>query len=323
MKRTSKIILYSLAGMAVVLLFSWLYFYVPDIPVEVLNEKYDVKPSHYLKMDGMNVHYRIDGYEKDTIPLVLIHGTGSSLFTWNPWTELLKEKHKIVRFDLPGFGLTGPHPEDDYSLETYLQFLQTFLSRLGIRQCVIAGNSIGGEIAWRYALNHPEQVKSLILIAAAGYPTEVDYVPMSYVILRIPVIRELGVKVTPPEVIKGSLEYLYGKPERVSSDLVELYFDMTCREGNREALAKRMESISDPAPYEQLSLIKTPTLILWGEKDELIPVEYAHRFHNDLPNSNLAVFPGAGHMPMEEIPEKTAPAVEQFLKSDSLVISAK
>lgn len=323
MEKSSKIILYSLAGMVVILFFSWLYFYVPDIPVEVLNEKYDVKPSHYIEVDGMNVHYRIDGLEKDSIPVVLIHGTGSSLYTWNPWTDLLKEKHKIIRLDLPGFGLTGPHPKDDYSLETYLQFLKNFLSRLGIRQCVLAGNSIGGEIAWRYALNHPDQVKNLILIDAAGYPTDVDYVPMSYVLLRIPVVRKLNVKITPPEVIRESLEYLYGDPEKVTDELVELYFDLTCREGNREALAKRMESIADPAPYEELPFIKTPTLILWGEEDLLIPDEYAHRFHNDLPNSTLVIFPGAGHMPMEEIPEKTAPAVEKFLKSDSRVISAK
>lgn len=316
MKKTSLIIICILLGIAIVFGGVWFYFYVPDVPVEVLNKKYDVKPSDYIEIDGLNVHYKIEGLATDSIPIVLLHGTGSSLYTWNGWTKLLQDNHKIIRLDLPGFGLTGPHPTGDYRLQTYLAFIQSFLSELGIKKCILVGNSLGGEIAWRYALNFPNQVEKLILIGAAGYPTEVEYVPpISYMLLRLPVIRELVKKITPPKVIRGSLEFLYGQPELVTKELVELYFDMTIREGNREALTERMESIARPAPYQQIPFIETPTLILWGEKDQLIPVENAERFQRDLPNSTLVTFPEAGHMPMEEIPEKSVSAVKQFLST--------
>lgn len=323
MKKSSRVVLYWVLGIGILLFGVGYYFYVPDIPVEKLNQKYDVSPSEYLYVDSMKVHYKVEGLASDSVPLVLLHGTGSSLYTWDGWTKLLQDKHKIIRLDLPGFGLTGPHPSGDYRLGTYLDFVEDFLSRLGVQKCILAGNSLGGEIAWRYALTHPGQVKKLILIDAAGYPTKVDYVPFSYIALRIPLARELLVRLSPPNVIRGSLEYLYGDPDLVTEDLVELYFDMTMREGNREALTERMESIANPAPYELIPSITTPTLIIWGGRDQLIPLENGERFHMDLPNSTLAVFPEAGHMPMEEIPEKTAAVVKDFLNKSTLKLGLR
>lgn len=320
MKKWFWILLFSLIGIAIVVFSIGYYHYVPGIPPEVLNKKYDVKPEQYLEVDGMKVHYRMEGLPSDTLPLVLLHGTSSSLYTWDAWTEQLQEQHRIIRLDLPGFGLTGPHPTEDYHLETYLKFLQKFLTQLDIKQCILAGNSLGGEIAWRYTLNNPGQVKKLILIGAAGYPVEVERLPLfklplSYLWLRIPLIRNLSVKFTTRDVIRNSLEFLYGDPEKVSDEKVELYFDMTNRKGNREALALRMEAFGQTAPWEEIPTIRTPTLVIWGAQDRLIPVEHARQFHNDLPNSNLVIFPEAGHMPMEEIPRESFDAAEQFINS--------
>ena len=315
-------LLYSLAGTALILFALGSYFYVPEIPPEALNKKYDVEPANYLEVDGMEVHYRVEGPASDTLPLVLLHGTFSSLYTWNVWSELLGERCRIIRLDLPGFGLTGPHPTGDYRLETYLRFMESFLAELGVEQCILVGNSLGGEIAWRYALNHPGQVEKLILIGAAGYPVEIEklpltQLPLSYLWLRIPLIRELSVRFAGPGVVRNSLEYLYGEPEKITDEWVELYFDMSNREGNREALTERMESFSRPSPWKKIPSIKIPTLILWGERDRLIPVENARKFHNDLPCSKLLTFPEAGHMPMEEIPLKSAEAAEEFIRKDS------
>lgn len=313
-----RILLYSLLGFSL-LLFCVVYsFYIPDIPIQKLNAKYGVKPTDYISVEGMQVHYRVEGPASDSIPLVLLHGTTSSLFTWNGWTDLLTDRHRVIRLDLPGFGLTGPHPQEDYRVETYIKFIKSFLSKLGVKQCIIVGNSLGGEIAWRYALENPTQVDKLILIGAAGYPIKVNdiplsKIPLSYLMLRTPVMRELNMKFTSKEVIRTSLEYLYGEQEKVTDQLVELYLDMMCREGNREALTERMESIAEPAPWQSIPAIRTPTLILWGGLDRLIPVVYAGHFHKNLPNSTLQVFPGAGHMPMEEIPSESAEAVMKFI----------
>lgn len=326
MKKGPQILLYSLLLVGILLFALGLHYYVPEIPPEVLNEKYNVKPSDYIEVNGMEVHYRQEGLASDTLPLVLLHGTFSSLYTWGSWTESLKDRHQIIRLDLPGFGLTGPHPKDDYRVETYMAFLQSFLAELKIKQCILVGNSLGGEIAWRYALDHPKQVKKLILIGAAAYPVAVESLPiselpLSYLWLRIPLFREWSVEFMGPQVIRNGLKYLYGNPDKVTDEMVELYFDMANREGNREAITERMESFERPSPIELIPSINTPTLILWGGKDRLIPVENAWKFHRDLPNSRISTFPQAGHMPMEEIPFKSVDSVEQFLSRSSTDIA--
>ncbi|WP_247231494.1 alpha/beta fold hydrolase [Telluribacter sp. SYSU D00476] len=287
---------------------------VPEIPVSELSRKYNIRPTDFVAVDGMDVHFRAEGPASDSVPLVLIHGTGSSLFTWNEWTRHLKDKHRIIRMDLPGFGLTGPHPKDDYTLDIYVDFLHSFLKALNVKRCILAGNSLGGEITWQYALKYPEQVQKMILIGAAGYPTKSRNVPLPYIVMRLPVLREVFEKSTTPAVIRSSLEYLYADPSKVTDSLVNLYFDMTCRNGNREALTERMESIAEDGPWKLLPTIKTPTLLVWGAKDQLIPLEYGHRFDKDLPNSTLVVIPNAGHMPMEESPKESIRPVLRFIK---------
>lgn len=318
MKKWIRILLYSLVGMGFLLLGIGYYYYVPDVPVDVLNQKYGVKPTHYLQVDGINVHYKDEGLASDTVPLVLLHGTSSSLYTWDGWMQLLKDNRRIIRLDLPGFGLTGPHPKDEYSLDVYLEFLEHFLDKLEVEQCVLAGNSLGGEIAWRFALEHPQKVQKLILIGAAGYPVDVKELPLTklplqYLWLRFPFVRELSVKFSTREAIRRSLEYLYGDPEKVTEELVELYFDMIRREGNRDALTERMESFGNPSPWKSIPDIRVPTFILWGGQDQLIPVEHAGQFYRDLPKGELHIFSEAGHMPMEEIPLESAFVAEGFL----------
>lgn len=322
MKKWLRVLLGILLGVSLLLFAVGYYFFIPEIPPEVLNAKYGVKPHHYVEVGGMEVHYRVEGPASDTVPLVLLHGTLSSLYTWGAWTESLKDRHRVIRLDLPGFGFTGPHPEEDYRLEAYLGFMQSFLSELGVNQCILVGNSLGGEIAWRYALNHPRQVKKLILIGAAGYPEELEKLPLSqlpfsYLWLRIPLLRELSVRFASSEVIHNSLEYLYGDPQKVTDEQVELYFDLTHREGNREALTDRMEVVGQPSPYEEIPSINVPALIMWGGRDWLIPVENAQKFHKNLACSKLTTFPEAGHMPMEEIPQKSAEAAKELISGNS------
>lgn len=322
MKKWLRLLPGTLLGITLLLLAVGYYFYVPEIPAEVLEAKYGVKSHHYIEVDGMKVHYRVEGPAADTVPLVLLHGTLSSLYTWSGWTESLKDRHRVIRLDLPGFGFTGPHPEEDYRVEAYLEFMQAFLSELGVKQCVLVGNSLGGEIAWRYALNHPRQVTRLILIGAAGYPVELEelplsQLPLSFIWLHVPLLRELSVRFASPGVIRNSLEYLYGDPEKVTDELVELYFDLTHREGNREVLTERMGVMGRSAPYEDISSITVPALVMWGGRDRLIPVEHAEKFHRDLACSKLSIFPEAGHMPMEEIPGKSIGLVEEFISGNS------
>jgi pimeloyl-ACP methyl ester carboxylesterase len=295
------------------------YAYTPDIPVEVLKQKYATPPSAFMDLDGLQVHYRDEGRPAaDSIPLVLIHGTSSSLFTWDAWVRALGSDFRIIRLDLPNYGLTGSDGKTAHMGPDYAAFIARFLDRLGIQQCYMGGNSLGGEVTWQFARLYPARVKKMILVDAAGIPLPPKSSPIGFRIAHTPVLRDVVKYLTPRAIFESSVRNVYGDPSKVTPALVEQYSDMSLRAGNRAALIRRFRR--DHEKYDNgvsgLSAIQTPTLILWGGKDGLIPVEVARKFEAALPNDTLVVFPELGHVPMEENGVETAAAVRLFLKND-------
>ena len=147
-----------------------------DIPLDALKARWAGGTSRFLAVDGMEVHVRDQGSGP---PIVLLHGTSSSLHTWDGWAERLREGHRVVRFDLPAFGLTGPSPTRDYSIDAYVAVVDHVTTRLGLQRFVLGGNSLGGGIAWAYALAHPDRVRGLILVDALGYPLRAAALPIA------------------------------------------------------------------------------------------------------------------------------------------------
>ena len=285
-----------------------------NIPIEQLKKKYAKSPSSFVKVVGMNVHYRDEGEKNDSIPIVLIHGTASSLHTYNDWTKELITNRRVVRMDLPGYGLTGPFPNRNYEILNYVNFLKNFLKSIGVKKCVLAGNSLGGNIAWNFTLEYPNMVKELILINAAGYPTKSKSVPIAFEIAQIPIIQNIFKFITPRFVAKASVKNVYKDKSKVTEELVDRYFELALRKGNREAFVDRFKVKPDSIAYQKIKFITHRTLIMWGEDDELIPSVMAHRFHNDLPNDKLIILENVGHVPMEESPKESLKAVIEFLK---------
>jgi pimeloyl-ACP methyl ester carboxylesterase len=263
----------------------------------------------------MNVHYRDEGNLKDSLPIVLIHGTGSSLHTFDGWTNDLKENRRVIRMDIPAFGLTGPFPNRNYSIKNYVTFIEHFLAAKKINTCILAGNSLGGEIAWQFTVKNPKKVDKLILIDASGYPFKPESMPVAFKIARIPVINKLLTVITPRFMAKSSVENVYADKTKVTESLVDRYFELTLRTGNRQALIDRMTTEFDTIESTNIKKIQQPTLIIWGEQDKLIPIHNAYRFHDDLPNDTLVILKNSGHVPMEENPKESLDAVLQFLKN--------
>ena len=139
-----------------------LLFVHRDIPLNELKIKYANSNSSFIAVNGMDVHFRDEGLQTDTIPIVLIHGTGASLHTFNAWSDRLKKLHRVIRMDLPAYGLTGPFPDGNYTMAHYIAFLKDFLTALNIKKCVLAGNSLGGAITWNFTLEQPSMVTKLI-----------------------------------------------------------------------------------------------------------------------------------------------------------------
>ncbi len=286
----------------------------PDRPVSELTGRWARPPSVFLPVRGMSVHLRDEGPRGDPVPIVLLHGTSSSLHTWDGWAKALAQDRRVVRFDLPGIGLTGPSPDEDYRIERYVEFVGAMLDALDISRCVIAGNSFGGQVAWETALAYPARVDKLILVDAAGYPFQPVSVPIGFRIARIPLLNSLMEHTLPRGLIEASVRNVYGDPEKVTAELVDRYFELTLRAGNRRALVKRFAQAPAGIHPERIKALKVPTLILWGGRDRLLPPADALSFQRDIAGSRLAVFGELGHVPQEEDPAASLVAVKTFLR---------
>ena len=290
--------------------------WAPDKSVAELSVRWAQAPSQFVMVDGLQVHLRDEGPRDDPVPIVLIHGTSDSLHTWDGWAEVLVRQRRVIRFDLPGFGLTGPNNDNDYSTARYVKFVAAVLDHLGVRKCVLVGNSLGGQVAWEAAVNMPQRVRQLVLMDAAGYPFHPTTLPLAFRLARSQVTRWLLQYVLPRGLVQGSLRNVVGDPSKVTPELVDRYYDMALRSGNRRALGYRMneELTVDPAPIKTLAL---PVLIMWGGRDRLIPLQFGQQFARDIAGSRLVVFEDLGHLPQQEDPLRTVREFQRFLGSRS------
>jgi pimeloyl-ACP methyl ester carboxylesterase len=224
----------------------------------------------------------------------------------------LSPQRRVIRFDLPAFGLTGPSPDGDYSIAAYTRWVLLVMDALGVKTCVLAGNSLGGQIAWATAVAHPQRVAKLVLVDAAGYPIVSRSVPIGFTLARIPGMKLLMEHVLPRGVIQSSVRNVYGDPTKVTSELVDRYYELTLRAGNRAALGQRFAQMK-PSNTEALKTLTMPTLLLWGAQDRLIPLDNAHQFARDIAGSKLVVFDDLGHVPQQEDPQRTVDVLRTFL----------
>jgi pimeloyl-ACP methyl ester carboxylesterase len=311
--RSVKLVLLTLlVALAALVAMSW----APDRPVEALTERWAPPPSRFLPLDGMSVHLRDEGPRDAAVTVLLLHGTSASLHTWDGWTEALAGEHRVIRVDLPGFGLTGPFPHGDYRPSAYAAFVVQLLDALAVPSAVIAGNSLGGRVAWETAVAAPERVRALVLVDAGGYPFEAQSMPIGFRLAQIPALAPIMNRTLPRSLVASSVRNVYGDPSRVTDELVDRYYELTLREGNRASLVARFQApLADETAGERLSTIRVPTLVLWGSEDRLIPPELARRFERDIEGAQVVMFEGLGHVPQEEDPETTVAPVVALLRS--------
>jgi pimeloyl-ACP methyl ester carboxylesterase len=272
-----------------------------------IENKYMSKASRFVEVDGNRVHYRDEGKGRTVI---LIHGTASSLHTWDQWSDHLKGKYRLIRMDLPGFGLTGPDRNDRYEVSDDIRFISTFLATIGVERADFVGSSLGGRVAWEYALKYPRKVRTLTLMNALGYPQE--QWPPAIEMAQWPIIDKLMEYVSPKFMFEEGLKEVYFEERLVSDELVDRYYELSRYPGNMAAFPKRVQARLDQ-DASQIVKITVPTLIMWGEEDKYFPVESAYRFKKDIPNAKLHVYPMVGHLPMEEIPQLSSRHVDEFI----------
>ena len=297
----------------------WLW--TPDKPRADLEARYAGPPSEFIEAAGLRLHVRQSGplaaqgapsAQSNQPVIILLHGFGSSLHTWEPWAEKLAATHRVIRLDLPGAGLTGADPKGDYSDLRGVQILAALMDHLGIAQATLVGHSMGGRLAWRFAAEQPSRVDKLVLVAPDGFASPgFEYGKAPEV---MPAVR-LMQHVLPKSLLRMSLAPAYANPGRMTDETITRYHDMMLAPGVRTALIARMQQLvlQDPVPF--LRRIQAPTLLLWGEQDAMIPVANAQDYLRAMPNARLVVIAGVGHLPHEETPAESLPALLGFLAS--------
>lgn len=281
---------------------------------KTLTEKYTNESSRYVQIDDLTFHYQDEG---DGPTLVLLHGVASSSHTWDGWVKELRHYYRIIRVDLPGHGLTGPDPtRKQYDIDYMTDMLNKLLVRIGVDKAHIAGNSLGGYIAWNYAVDYPEKVDKLILLDSAGYPQKMPF------IMRFaswPVIGGISQVFMPRFMVGNNIKAAYGDDSKVDKELVRRYHDLTLRKGNRKALVQIFREFkrqsNNPHLGDDVGKVKAHTLLMWGEEDTWVPLDVMEKFRQNLPNVRLVTYEGVGHMPMEELPVQTARDAHHFIET--------
>ena len=313
---------FSLLLLLCLTIYSGLYF---DIPRDDLIRKYAIGPSKFLELnDGSKIHYRDEG-AIDKPVIVLLHGFNGSLFNFEKMVPFLIEDFRLISIDLPGFGLTGVVPTDNYSTLNSIHVISEVLERLEIKNFSIAGNSMGGGIAWRYAIQHPQKIQYLFLLSSSGVynsdeikniEKETKDSPLVWKLMRSDFISTFLSYYTPKFFASQGLKSSVYDSDLATPELASQFHELTLMKGSREAILSRFSSRSyRNENVDILAAIKAPTLIIHGQEDNIIPFSSSINLNKHIKNSELKIYTEVGHLPMYEAPENTANDIKKFIES--------
>ena len=295
--------------LAFVLLVCW-SLWTPDLDRADLERQYARAGSQFVQTPGLRTHVQIEGPAHAPVVL-LLHGFGSSLQTWDAWGQGLANEYRMVRLDIAGFGLTGPAEPGDYSDEADVQHLLAVVDQLGLPRMTVVGHSMGGRLAWHFAAAHPQRVDKLVLIAPDGFPDPQAKSDRTY---DVPAWMGVARYALPRWMIKKGVASAYADPSRLDDATARRYQDMLLAPGVRQAVLARMAQTRNRDPLPWLQRLTMPTLLLWGAQDGMIPAENSMDYQRAMPHAQRVVMPDVGHLPHEEQPQRSLQAVRDFLQ---------
>ena len=288
----------------------WVY---RDIPAEQLEAKYAGPASRFMNIEGVRIHYRDEG--QGTV-VFLLHANFANLIGWDPWVEALKDSYRVIRMDMTSHGLTGPDPTGDYTTERTLEVVEKFIDAMDIDKFVIGGTSMGGTVAIHYTTKHPERIRKLVLLSPGSLEgrdiksNRRGTVPRAAYVLKYIMPRSL-----PEFMLRGG----FGDKTKLTEELIDRWYDMWRREGNREAQLDRLSQYKAGDIEDIIRALEVPTLLMWGEENTTADFEQAAEFQELLENVESLKFisyPGVGHMAVQEAGEETGRDVRAFLDGE-------
>ena len=314
MLRSSFVIALTLSA---ILAAGWLALRRGDIPYDTLEAAYSVPASQFMTLDeGLKIHFTDTG-PREAQTIILVHGFSASLHTWTEWKVDLEQDYRVVTLDLPGHGLSRTELPEQARIERFAEIVYEVAKKLDIAEFTLAGNSMGGNTAWVYALTYPETLDGLILVDASGWPDEDEdrsSRPLIFRILANRFARTLVKDLDMTALTRDGLLDSYADQSYVTEALVERYVSLSRAPGHRSTLLAIMSQHREPADPKALQGLSVPTLILWGEEDNLVPVADADKFAQSLPDARKVIYPNIGHLPQEEAAAESVADVRAFLK---------
>ena len=286
-----------------------------EVPRETLLKKYTTPDSRFVDVMNTKIHVRDEGSGP---VLLMIHGFAASLHTWDACAEALKKQYRVVRFDMPPFGLSGPVRDQQGRLvrmnqALYREIVLGVMNAMGIDKATLIGNSMGGLLSWDMAAEHPDRVEAIVLSDAVGFTQRL---PIYVRLFTFKALNLLAPYSLPTPVLEMAIRDVYGDKSRIKPAMIQLYLDLFMQKANRSGIGKMIHVLSDMSfGNERLKNICCPALVVWGEQDRWVPISSAHKFVKEIPNAQLATYPGVGHIPMEEVPELFIRDVSAFLNS--------
>jgi len=298
-----------------------------DIPYATLQAQYGDAADRYLDLpDGVHVHYRDQGNPTGE-PIVLVHGFAASLYDWQDWVTRLGGQYRVISLDLPGHGLTEAPTGYHAHMDDMVGVIDALTTKLGVNHFVLVGNSMGGGVAWNYALRHQDRLDGLVLEDSVPPP----YLPSHKVkqkggnvvifnLLQVPVLRGILTKVDLTPFIRQGLQAAMINRSLVTPALVQRYSDFSRAPGHRAILLGLQDGPKpDPtAVNAALGKLTVPTLVMHGKADGVIRYWEGQRTAKAIPGSTLILYDGVGHVPMEQIPDKSAADLDGWIKTKSL-----
>ena len=306
------------------LLGGYLFLQTPDTDSAAMRAKYGGAPSQFVDLgNGLKVHVRDEG-PRDAPVIVLLHGSNDDLHTWDPWAAQLSKSYRVIRFDQIGHGLTGPEPHGDYSPKAFVDTIDQVTTKLGVSKFVLAGNSMGGANALHYALAHGDKLTALVLLdAGGGPPLSKEPGNIGFKIARTPVVNKLMLTITPRSLFEKSLHQSVWNQAVVTPATVDRFWELARYPGNRQATLTRFQQGWVTIDKGQLGTLKMPVLIMWGAHDSLIAPATAQWFGQAIPHSRVIIYPDSGHIPQQEVAEKSAMDLEAWLTALAAMDAAR
>ncbi|MDA8139723.1 MAG: alpha/beta hydrolase [Desulfobacteraceae bacterium] len=269
--------------------------------------------DHFIKVGGVNYHYT--EYPGAGPTVVMQHGFASSTYTWEKAATILNQQgYHVFALDLKGFGWSEKPLEAKYDAVSLMEDVNQWMEALGLSQTIFVGNSLGGAIAVLMSHKYPQRIEKMVLIDAGGYPIKK---PMVIKLAQLP-LANFGVNIIFGQwFVRKNLKEVMFDDTKVTEERVTAYYQRMCTENALAAQIKVARAVEFNEPNPIIAAAKdnpTPTLILWGQEDQWIPLPVGYRFRQDMRQAILHIIPQCGHIPQEEKPEVTAQLILDFIE---------